>query len=186
MAILQVLIQTVFWTSLSPLVFIPAIALGWWGRSKMVLIAGSAVIVLVQLVLFFTMPLPAGAQRLIWAVPVLALPPFAISFGVQWLRRKLQSEQSRPETKRTTGIFLVAFGVLLGACVGAGVFFALALILTEGLDFSAADGSRDYSLLVIGTPLGLIVGMIVGGRLAFGRIAKTKARAVALAADRRA
>jgi hypothetical protein len=156
-----VLLNTVLLGLASPLVFIPAILLGWFARSWIWVVAGAVLIALVGLGFALT-ELPPGA-RMIWeAAPLGIIAPLAWAAAVftlrRWMRQRTATEPAHPGVR----VVWLLVGSVLGAIAGGILGIALGTLYVEITQASNFEGAAGYFVFLFCMPVGVLLGVIIG------------------------
>lgn len=147
----------------SPLLFVPAVVVGWLARSARMAAFGALAIAAVPIGLAALQPLPEGA--LLWRLPQSLVAPFAWALGVHVLCRWLRGRaEARPRDPLARVVRSIA-GLFVGGFIGGAIGLAVAVGYVELADVDASDGPGAYAILLVSMFPGILVGMIVGAVL---------------------
>jgi hypothetical protein len=150
---------------ISPSIFIPALAVGWFVQRWWHVAVGSVVIAVISLVWWLTEEMPEGAQMIWPATPVGLIPPFvwcAAGFLARnWYRRHaVVSRQGF-----AISLIRIAIGILVGG-IGGGVLggiIGMAYVALERVSsFEGLSGYVVASFMLIGITIGIVGGGLVG------------------------
>ena len=176
MEIFEAIIQGILLDVVNPLVFLPALAIGWWApRAQMVLI-GAVVLTIVQIGLSLMQPLPEGSELVWWLMPTALVAPLVLAWGAFRVRAWLRASDAAGTGGRGGPRLLrMATGIMLGGALGAGLVVGVGLLVIELGDLHDREGGEAYLLFFGVAPIGLLVGMIIGGVIGWKRAGR-KAR----------
>ena len=154
-----VLLQSTAWSLVSPVIFVPAIFLGWFVRSWLWVLAGAVLIAVAALLLALDR-LPAGAE-MVWATaPLGIVPPLLWATATfklrRWMRERTEAEPGHVGVR----VVWTAIGGLLGAAAGVGFGF----IYADATEMSNFEGGIGYFIFFFCLPIGALIGL-VGGTL---------------------
>jgi hypothetical protein len=173
-----VLLHTVLLGLVSPLVFIPAILLGWFARSWIWVFAGAVLIALAGFGYALT-TLPPGAFMVWAAAPLKILPPLAWAAAVFTLRRWIRQRTAAEPGNTGVRVVWLLIGLVLGAIAGGILGIALGTLYVEVTNASNFEGAAGYFVMLFCMPLGVLFGVIIGAvlgwRLSGRRAAPTAA-----------
>jgi hypothetical protein len=153
---------------ISPSIFIPALAVGWFVQRWWHVAVGSIVIAVISLVWWLTQELPEGAQ-IIWpTTPVGLIAPFvwcAAGFLARnWYRRHAVATRqgfAMSFIRIAIGIFVGGFGGgVLGSLIG------MAYVALERV--SSFEGLSGYVVAAF-MLIGIVIGIVGGGLAGFLR-----------------
>lgn len=167
MLLMQVLLQTILWDCVSPLIFLPAIALGWWVRSVRMLVLGAVVIAATSTAMSLLTPLPPNAERIFWVEPLRGIAPLLIALLARRLRRYTSAREDGGPRGVGARMLLAAIGGVVGAAGGAILFILLGLAVIALGDLHDREGGEDYVLAYIVGPLGFLMGLLIGAIVAW-------------------
>ncbi|MBL8701660.1 MAG: hypothetical protein JNK67_24985 [Alphaproteobacteria bacterium] len=169
MQVLEVIVQVVLFDLVSPITFVPAIAVGWFAGSRGQRIGGIVLLVAVKIGLSFLEPLPEDAMRAWEALPLLAVAPAAWAFATaalrDWLRNERASDPASPRLRRARA----AVGAVIGAPLGAILGGVLGMIAVDVFRISSFEGGAGYFVAFLFFLPGLAIGGILGAVLAARR-----------------
>jgi hypothetical protein len=156
-----VLLHTVLLGLISPLVFIPAILVGWFARSWIWVVAGAVLIALVGLGFTLT-ELPAGAQMVWAAAPLGIVAPLVWAAAIFTLRRWMRQRSAAEPGHAGVRVVWLLVGLVLGAVAGGILGIALGTLYVEVTQASNFEGAAGYFIFLFCMPVGVLLGAIIG------------------------
>ncbi|MGE0718923.1 MAG: hypothetical protein AB7P02_25985 [Alphaproteobacteria bacterium] len=159
----------------SPAVFVPAIVVGWIARSARMATLGAVAIAAVLIGMAAMEPLPEGARRVWWLMPLGVVAPLAWTLAVFALRRWLgRRTAARPGDPLARGVWSI-LGLIAGGLVGGVIGLLLGMAYVELAEVSSFEGLAGYTVMFLfvlpGILIGMIAGAILGWRLPRARVA---------------
>ena len=172
MELAKAILGSIGYGLISPSIFIPGLAVGWFVRRWWHVAVGSLIIAVISLVWLVTEELPEGAQ-IIWPVaPVGLIPPFVWCAAGFLARSWYQRHTVASQQGFAMSFIRIAIGILVGG-VGGGVLGSLIgmayVALEQVSSFEGLSGYVVASFMLIG----IVIGILGGGLAGFlrGRVA---------------
>jgi hypothetical protein len=148
----------------SPFLFVPAIVVGWFARTRGQVVAGALAIGAVSIALSFLEPLPEGARRIYGLLPLVFISPLAWAFATAafktWLRRDDGKQAPAASTARKAVRALI--GVVIGAPLGGAIGALLGTVAADINQISSFEGGAGYYVAFLFVLPGIVIGMLAG------------------------
>jgi hypothetical protein len=162
--LLPVIPQVVLHQLASPFLFVPAIAVGWFARTRGHVVAGALAIGAISIALSFLEPLPEGARRVHALLPLVFISPLAWAFATAALKTWLRREDAKPEagvgTARKAVRALV--GAVIGAPLGGAIGALLGTVAADINQISSFEGGAGYYVAFLFVLPGIVIGTLAG------------------------
>lgn len=156
--------QVILHQLISPYLFVPAIAVGWFARTRGQIVAGAAAIAIASLALSFLQRMPEGAQRAYALMPLVIISPLAWGFAIAALKKRLRANE--PQTGGEGGVarkvVRAIIGIVIGAPVGGALGALIGSLAADYFEISNFEGGAGYYVLFLYVFPGIVIGAIAG------------------------
>jgi hypothetical protein len=147
---------------LKPVIFVPAIALGWFARRWWQVVAAAILIALTWFAFILLKGLPPGA-KVAWAArPLMVVAPLTWCSTGFLLRRYWYARATPVGKVRFRRFIYVLLGFVLGSVVGAVSGFAIGSAYVTTAQVSSFEGLSGYVVVYAFAFPGAIIGMVAG------------------------
>lgn len=164
MDLVAVIPQVILHQLISPFLFVPAIVVGWFARSRSQIIAGALAIGVASIALSLLEPLPEGARRVHILVPLIFVAPLAWAFATAALKRRVRREgrtaTSAGEVARKA--LLLVLGVVIGGPLGGALGALIGSLAADYFRISSFEGGAGYYVAFLFVLPGVLIGAIAG------------------------
>jgi hypothetical protein len=145
-----------------PMIFVPAIALGWFARRWWQVVAAAILIALAWFAFMLLKGLPPGAKVAWAATPLMVVAPLAWC-SVGFLLRRHSYARATPVGKlRFRRVIYVLLGFVLGGVIGGVAGFAIGSAYVTAAQVSSFEGLSGYVVVYAFAFPGAIIGMVAG------------------------
>jgi hypothetical protein len=169
MDLADALLMGIVWSFLNPLVFVPAIVVGWLARDVRLVIVGALAMAAISIGMSLSQPLPPGARIVYAGLATQLIAPLAIALATFKFERWLHESAGPASPQAGRRIARTILGAMLGGITGALAFGTIGLL---ALQFSGV-GNDDYvegaTMMILGSLVGLLIGLVVGAVLGWKR-----------------
>lgn len=148
----------------SPFLFVPAIAVGWFARTRVQIILGAVAVGCVSIALSFLQPMPEGSSLVYGLMPLTFISPLVWAFATAALKRRLQREDpaAAPAANLARKAIRAVIGVVIGAPVGGALGALVGSLAADHFRISNFEGGAGYYVMFLYVLPGILIGAIVG------------------------
>jgi hypothetical protein len=169
MDLLQAVGLSLLYGLADPLVFLPALVIGWLARAWWQAAAGAALIAVILFAIELATPLPEGSSR-VWAVvPLMVIAPLVWTSLAYRLRRWLKVRRHVTPADPVACAVLAVIGGVVGACVGGLAGVALGTLYIQAAEVSNFEGAAGYMVVFLFMLPGIVIGAVAGAILTWRR-----------------
>lgn len=156
--------QVILHQLISPYLFLPAIAVGWFARTRGQIVAGAVAIGIVSIALSFLQPLPEGAQRAYVLMPLVVISPLVWAFATAALKNWLRREESTAAPSGSTArkALRAVIGAIIGAPAGGALGALIGSLAADYFKISNFEGGAGYYVVFLYVFPGIVIGAIAG------------------------
>ena len=156
--------QVILHQLISPFLFVPAIAVGWFARTRLQVIAGAVVVGIVIIALSFLRGAPHGASLVYVLMPLTFISPLVWAFATAALKKKLvrQDQAATPAADVARKAIRAVIGVVIGAPLGGVLGALVGSLAADFFKISNFEGGAGYYVLFFFVLPGILIGAIVG------------------------
>ena len=164
MDLLAIIPQVILHQLISPFLFVPAIAVGWFARSRVQIIVGAVAVAVLSIALSFMRGLPAGASLVYGLMPLTFISPLVWAFATAALKRKLQGDAAAatPAGDIARKAIRAVIGVVIGAPAGGALGALVGSLAADYFRISNFEGGAGYYVMFLYVLPGILIGAIVG------------------------
>lgn len=164
MDLLAFIPQVILHQLISPVLFVPAIAVGWFARTRFQIIAGAVAIGVLTIALSFLRGLPEGASFVYILMPLTFISPLVWAFATAALKRKLGREDpaGAPAANAARSVIRAVIGIVIGAPLGGVLGALVGSLAADYFKISNFEGGAGYYVLFFFVIPGILIGAIAG------------------------
>lgn len=156
--------QVILHQLISPFLFVPAIAVGWFARTRMQVTVGAVAVGVVSIALSFLGRMPEGASIVYVLMPLTFVSPLVWAFATAALKKKLLRDDpaATPASDVMRKAMRAVIGVVIGAPLGGALGALVGSLAADYFRISSFEGGAGYYVMFFFVLPGILIGAIVG------------------------